>query len=131
MSLITIDKEVKTRLKAPYLLDNLTETLKTDSDHYIFSSPTVWTLKKNLYYLLKNSTKKKFESKYNYKPDYLSYDEYGTVALKDIILYINNVYSMEDFVLDYVVIPTKSAIVHSLKDKFPNLSVDELSSVEF
>lgn len=131
MSLITIDKEVKQRIRAPYILDNLTERFKTTSEHYTFSSPTLWTLKKNLYYLLKHSEKKELGGKYKYKPDYLSYDEYGTVALKDIIMYVNNIFSIEDFDLDFVVIPTKDAIVNILKDKFPKLTVEELPTVDF
>ena len=31
------------------------------------------------------------------KPDYLSYDEYGTVQLAQLLMYVNGVSSLEDF----------------------------------
>ena len=63
------------------------------------------------------------------RPDYLSYDEYGTVALAQLLMYVNAVPSIEGFDLETVIIPSMSAITEMLKDKFPKRPVSELVEV--
>jgi hypothetical protein len=87
------------------------------------------TIDQYLYFLLANSTEKKFERQYLMRPDYLSYDEYGTVALAQLLMYVNSVSSIEGFDLDTVIIPSLSSITEMLKDKFPKRPTDELTEV--
>lgn len=129
--MITIDKETERDIRSPLELDNMANRYKTTNSLYTFTSPELWTIEKNLFYLLKNSTKKSFEPKYKMKPDYLSYDEYGTTALSQLLMYVNGVFCIEDFDLDEVVIPQMSAIVDVCQDKFPKKDVDELEEVEW
>ena len=69
--------------------------------------------------------------KYIYKPDYFSFDEYGTVALSYLLMYINGVFSVEDFDLNTVIIPSFDAIVEICQDKFPKQDVDNLEAVSW
>jgi len=131
MSIPTIDSEVKQRVKIPFDIDYFTERLRTVNEYFIFPSPELWGLKKNLFLLYKNSTKIKFDAKYKMKPEYLSFDEYGTVILAPVLMYVNNVSCVEEFSLDYVLIPTKEAIVVACKDKFIVRNIESLNTVQF
>lgn len=102
----------------PIDLDYMTNRYAILSKEIVFPSPSFWTIEKNLFYLLRNSTKKVFESKYLMRPDYLSFDEYGTVVLAPLLMYINGVFSIEDFDLNEVVIPDFSYIIEISSDKF-------------
>ena len=115
--MITIDQESRQRVLSPLDLDNMTSRFQTSSGLYIFSSPDLWTLEKNLFYLLSNSTLVQFDSKYMYRPDYFSFDEYGTTQLAQLIMYANNCACIEDFNLVQIIVPAMSAIVDLLSDK--------------
>jgi len=127
--MITIDQESRQRSRLPTSLDNMGKRYKTTNSIYTFTSPSLWTIEKNLWFLLRNSVQKEFESKYKMRPDYLSYDEYGTVILSFLLMYVNGVFSIEDFDLTTVVIPSHSAIVDICQHKFPSKKVDELDSI--
>ena len=75
-----INDESKQRVRIPLDLDFFSPRFKTSNGLYTFTSPSLWTIEKNFYYLLKESTQKDFNQKYKYKPSYLSFDEYGTVV---------------------------------------------------
>jgi len=89
------------------------------------------TLDKNLYYLLRYSEEVPFERQYSYRPDYLSYDYYGTTILWEMLLYVNNVFSIEDFVLDTVVIPTLDAVNFVIQDSFQIPDPEDLESIDW
>jgi hypothetical protein len=128
---ITILDESKSRILSPIDLDQMTDRYKTSSGLFVFPSPDLWTIEKHLFYLLRNSTLVLFNQKYKYKPDYMSYDEYGTVQLAQLLMYVNNVQCIEDFNLINVVIPTMSAIVDICQDKFPTKDIGNLQEVNF
>jgi hypothetical protein len=109
----------------------MADRYKTSNDIFTFTSPSLSVIDKNLFYLLRNSEEKDFDRKYTFRPDYLSYDEYGTVALAWLLMYVNTVPSIEEFDLVTVVVPTYSAIIETLKDKFPTKEVDELIEVDW
>lgn len=92
---------------------------RTENKLFTFPAPTLETLDQHLYYLLKNSEEREFERQYLMRPDYLSFDEYGTTSLAQMIMYVNTVPSIEAFDLQRVIVPTFSAVVEMLKDKFP------------
>ena len=98
---------------------------------YTFTSPAMWTIEKNLFYLLKNSKEVDFEPKYKMRPDYLSFDEYGTVVLAHLLMYVNYIYCLEDFDLNTVIIPSFQAIVDIASDKFRKKSVEEMTEVDW
>jgi hypothetical protein len=62
------------------------------------------------------------------RPDYLSYDEYGTVTLWPLLLFINNVSSIEEFTLPSVIIPTYASILQISRFNELNVNPVDLDS---
>jgi len=129
--MITIDEKSKQSIRSPLDIDNMSDRYKTTTNLFSFPSPSMWTIEKHLFFLLKNSIEKKFEPKYKMKPDYLSYDEYGITGLAFLLMFVNNIVSIEDFSLDTVIIPTLSAIVEICKDKFAKKEASELETINW
>ena len=77
-----------------------------------FVSPSFEVFECNRFYILKNSIKRPLEQKYHFKPDYLAYDEYGTTTAWPMIMYINNISSMEDFTVPEVIIPNYGVLLN-------------------
>jgi len=127
----TIDKESKQRRRLAIDFDWMCDRYKTETDIYTFPTPTIWTIEKNLYYLLKNSKQIDFDRKYVMRPNYLSFDEYGTVSLENLLMYVNTVQNIEEFDLDTVIIPSFQSIVRICFDKFPERETDELTGVNW
>lgn len=127
----TIDREAIRQARSPLNIDNFSNKYKTENGLFIFTSPSLWALEKNYYYLLVNSTEKEFDSKYRFRPSYLSFDEYGTVILDFLLMYINNVKTIEDFKLNSVIVPDMDAIVEICEDRIPRLDPDELETIKW
>lgn len=127
----TIDQEAENFVSSPFSLGRMADRYKTDNNLFSFPSPTLETIEKYLFFLLRNSKVKIMDSKYRCKPDYLSFDEYGTVILWQLLMYVNQVFSVEDFDLKEVVIPSLAAIIEMNQANFPKKDVDELTSVEW
>ena len=99
---------------------------------YTFTSPSLWTIEKNLFYLLKNSVEVDLETKYIRKPWLLAYDQYNIVTLEHLIMYVNGVFSSEDFNISTVVLPTMDSIVQICEDKFTRKDkVETLEKIEW
>lgn len=118
----TIDSEARTRSQMPLDLDNMAQRYQTENTLYTFTSPSLWTIEKNLFYLLKHSYEISLNTKYFKKPWLLAYDQYGTVTLEYLLMYINGVFSAEEFDIPIVILPTMSAIVEICKDKYTKIS---------
>lgn len=129
-SFIGIEIETKQNIKQPLNIDYMRDRYKTTSEIFTFPSPTLETIEKNMFFLLKNSEYKQFDLKYIQRPDYLSFDEYGTVLLSQLLMFVNGIFTVEDFSLDKVVIPTFQAVVTICQDKFSlDRDIDELTEV--
>ncbi len=128
---IKIDQESRQRSRLAIDINFMGERFKTSNGLFTFPSPTLWTIEKNLFYLLRNSIQKDFEKQYIMKPSYLSFDEYSTIALDKLLMYVNGVQCIEDFDLDTVIIPTFSAVLNICKDKFPKTDVKNLTEIEW
>jgi len=117
----TISDESRIRIKYPFEIDNFSERYRTTNGIYNFTSPDMWVIDKFFYYLQKNSVIKQFNnSKYNYKPSYLSYDEYGVVTLGLLLMQVNRIYTIEDFHdLPRVIIPSLNAVSTVCQNKYP------------
>ena len=126
-----ISTEATQNLQSPLDIEKFGERFKTENDYFTFPDPNLLTLDKNLYYLLRHSEEVKFEGKYRYRPDYLSYDYYGTTILWEMLLYVNNVFSIEDFDLDTVVIPSLEAVTFVIQDSFQIPDPQDLDSIEW
>lgn len=128
---VLISTEATQNLQSPLDIEKFGPRYKTENDYFTFPDPNLFTLDKNLYYLLRHSEEVKFEGKYKYRPDYMSFDYYGTTVLWEMILYVNNVFSIEDFDLDTVVIPSLDAVTYIIQDSFQIPDADELTSIEW
>ena len=127
--MITIDQESKNRARLAIDLDNFADRYKTENGYFSFTSPSLSVIDKHLFYLLRNAKEINFEQKYKWRPDYLSYDQYGTVALKELLMYVNGVQCIEDFDLSTVVIPDFNAIVDICRDKYSKKDPNDLEQV--
>ena len=127
----TIDTESRQRERVAVDINFSGNRYKTENGLYTFPAPELATIDKYLYFLLTHSTQKEFEQKYIMRPDYLSYDEYETVSLAQMLMYVNNVMSVEEFNLELVVIPTLSAVIDMLQDKFIQQLVEDLFEVNW
>jgi hypothetical protein len=126
-----ISTEAIQNLQSPLDIEKFGLRWKTDNGYFTFPDPNLITLDKNLYYLLKNSDEVPFERKYKYRPDYLSYDYYGTTILWEMLLYVNGVFSVEDFDLDTVVVPSLSAVTYIIQDSNQIPDPSDLDSIEW
>jgi len=127
----TIDQEVKRFIRSPFSIERMADRYKTENDLFSFPSPTLKTIEKYLFFLLRNSEVKVMDSKYRYKPDYLSHAEYGTVILWQLIMYVNGVFAVEDFDLKDVVVPSLQSIIVMNQSNFPKKDVDELEAINW
>jgi len=129
---LTIDQEAKSRARTSIDFEKQSDRLKTNSGYFTFPDPNIETFEKNIYYLLKNSQEVPFDnSKYKFRPDYLSIDYYGTPSLDKLLMFINGIQTVENFAnLTSIVIPSLTAITFILKDNFdPGKDVEDLESV--
>lgn len=128
---VTIDQESRQRTRLAIDINFSGNRYKTTNGLYTFPALELEVFDKYLYYLLKYSVQKPFERQYIMRPDYMSFDEYGTIALAQMLMYINGVPSIEMFDLDEVVVPSYSAVVEILKDKFAVQDPDDLFEVDW
>ena len=129
---ILIDNETIQYLKSTIDWERFGDRFKTENDYFSFPDPTLETIDKNLFYLLRNSTEVEWEAKYKYRPDYVSFDYYGTPQLDNFIMYVNGVRLLEEFSdLKTIVIPSFESIIVSLQDNFPTKDPDELQAVNW
>jgi len=129
--MFTIDMEAKKNKLMPTSLDHMGASYRNVRGNVVFPSPLFWLLEKHLFFLKANSTKKIFELKYTMRPDYLSFDEYGTVILAPLLMYVNGIFCTEDFNMNEVIVPKISYISEILIDKFSELSPDDLEVVNW
>jgi len=127
---VTITQESRQRSRLSIDVNYAGDRYKTTNGLYTFPSFELEMYDKYLFYLLKNAEQRKFERQYKMRPDFLSHDEYGTVSLAQMLMYVNTVPSIEMFDLDTVVIPSFNSVVGILKDKFAVQNPDDLFEVD-
>jgi hypothetical protein len=128
----TINSEVRQRIQSPLDLDRMADTYKTENLKYVFTSPSLFTLERNLYYLMANSIEVDLEIKYIRKPWLLAWNQYGSVSLEYLLMYVNGVSCPEAFEMPTVILPTMSAIISICYDSFTKKSdVNKITSVNW
>lgn len=108
--MIVIDDEVVRNAQHIANYDNIVTTYFTADESLSFSSPSFDIISMNLFYLLKNSKKITMNRRYRMRPDYLSYDQYGTTLIDQILMYVNGVFLAEEFILQEVYVPSIDSI---------------------
>jgi len=117
-----IDDEARILSKYSNDLDNFRRyySLKEETDDETiliqFVAPKIIAFEDYRFCLLQNSDTKLLSPSRYYRPDYVSYDEYGTTNLWALLMFVNEVPTIEDFVLENILIPTKSIIVEVAND---------------
>ena len=129
--MILINDEATEYLQSPLDIERFTRRYKTGNNYFVFPSPSLEIINKNLFFLLRNSVEKEFDVKYRFRPDYLSFDEYGTPLLWQLLMHVNNVFSIEDFDLVKVLIPSIHSVTEILPELVPEQEVDELQVVSW
>lgn len=64
----------------------------------------------NRSFILSQCVIKEFQPRWTYRPNYLSYDMYGSQIFTYLLMYINDTSSVLDFKFDYVKVPTTGCI---------------------
>jgi len=129
---LTIGQEADQYRKSTIDWERFGDRFKTENNYFSFQAPYLETMEKNLFYLLRNSTEIEWETKYKYRPDYVSSDYYGTPQLSNFIMYINGIRLLEEFSdLKTIIIPSFESIIVSLQDNFPTKDPDELQAVNW
>lgn len=118
----SIKLEVKQNIQNYLDVDNFRSRYfdyENDSKLYVsFPGFELTTLEKNICYLYDNCSIHEFKDRWYMRPDYTSYDFYNTVIYWPIILYINEIYCIEDFRdLEEVLIPSMSSILEISRDR--------------
>lgn len=127
--MITLNNETDKYMRSPLDVSKMGTKYRTENNYYVFQSPTLETIEKNYFWLLRNSKIKKFNQKYRYRPDYLSNNEYGTPMLWQLLMFINSVFSVEEFDLVEVIVPPLEIIMEMTKDNYPELPSNQYRSV--
>lgn len=78
--------------------------------HINLIAPSITLFDKYRFYILQNCSREVMPLKYRYRPDYLSYDRYGTTNWWNLILYINDISSIEEFDIERVLVPNLTCI---------------------
>jgi hypothetical protein len=71
-----------------------------------FVSPRIQAFEDFRFTLLKESVIKPLSPKNYYRPDYVSFEEYGTTNFWSLLLFINDVPTIEDFDIEEIIVPT-------------------------
>ena len=129
--MILIDYETTENLQSPLDIERFTRRYKTTNNYFMFPSPSLEVVDRNLFFLLRNSIEKDFDAKYRFRPDYLSFDEYGTPLLWQMLMYVNSVFSVEDFDLSKVLVPSFQSVTEILPNLIPEQEVDEVQQVNW
>jgi len=128
----TIDREAQQAIRSPLDWERTGERFQTTNGLFTFPDPNRYTVDQNIFYLLKNSDEIPFEQQYNYRPDYASHDYYGTTILAQVLMYVNGVRLIEEFVdLDVLVLPAFDAILIMLQNNFPEIKSEDLIKIDW
>lgn len=85
----------------------------------------IYSYAHNYFVLLSKADYVEFKTSWEMRPDYTSYDMYGDVIFWPLILFVNDIYSIEDYRnLEGVYIPPYSLVLKIVKDRVPKHHVD-------
>ena len=129
--MITIDNEAQQQKSQLIDFGNFVEKYIAESQNLVVPSLSVEAIDRNIFFLVKYSKYESFDQKYRFRPSYMSYDEYGTVCLDKLLMYVNNVFCEEEFDLDYVIIPTHDAILDLVRDRVHKQTYENLQMISW
>ena len=96
----------------PYLIP----IIEINDDGYVKAKEVIYydinipIIERFRFYFINNSKRIFLERKYHYRPDYLSYDTYDTVAFAPLLMYLNNIHSVTEFNPKYIYLPSAESV---------------------
>ena len=135
---ITIEFDAKSLSKQLTDLDYYRRTyslIENSTDEEIlvkFIAPKIIAFEDYRFYLMKESVTKQLDASRYYRPDYVSYDEYGITSLWTLLLFINDIPTIEDFDKEEILIPSRTSISNISRDiitKSPSTELVQLSDI--
>lgn len=132
MRAITIDQEALTSSRLASDVDgfrrryNMKEVNAAENISVQFVSPKIICFEEYRFVLLQKSRTEILKSKYYYRPDYLSYDEYDTTNYWNLLMFINDIPTIEEFNKDTILIPSRSAVLRITRDTVLRDPIHEL-----
>jgi hypothetical protein len=101
----------------------------TDTEINIeFISPFIKVYENLKFFLLKNSIIKTLSPKNFYRPDYVSYSEWGTTQLWTLLLFVNDISTIEEFDVSEIYVPDKSVISSIISNIISSLPVININT---
>ena len=91
-----------------------------------FVGPKILAFENYRFYLLKNSVTKPLQPNFFYRPDYLSYNEYSTINWWALLMYINDVPTLEDFTIPNVLVPSGASLLQMSRDLSANNLITQI-----
>ena len=79
-------------------------------------SPVFSILEQNKNFLLETADLKTLDSKYHGRPDLFCSDTYHDPGLYFVILFVNDMFSMMDFITDSIMVPTATRMMTVLRE---------------
>lgn len=127
----TIKLEAKRNLAKATDLDNFrSRYVERDIIHGVsvfYPSSEIYSFEHNYFVLLSKADYVEFKPAWEMRPDYTSFDMYGNVIYWPLLLFINDVYSIEDYRdLEGVYIPSYRSVLQITRDRIPRGRVEEL-----
>ena len=128
----TIDKEANVLIQLATDMDryrryySMKEEHTNESIFVKFVAPKLIAFEEYRFYLLKNSETKPLSPVNYYRPDYVSYTEYGTINLWALLLFINDIPTIEDFDVENILVPTQKSILEISRNVLARNLVTEL-----
>jgi len=120
----TIETEAGRNAKLAVDIDNMRSRYKEDdlinNLSVTFPVPEIYAYENKFFVLISKSKKEKFKTRWSQRPDYVSYEFYGNTIFWTLILFVNRINSIEDFInLGEILIPPFDLILELVKDKIP------------
>ena len=89
-------------------------TTKVGNTTITFDSPGFDLLVRHIQLLKMRSQRVQMSSRYYMRPDYVSYDYYGTTNLAFLIMYVNNCSCALEFTKDVILVPELEIVTYVL-----------------
>jgi hypothetical protein len=91
-----------------------------------FVAPKLFLFEEYRFTLLKNSVVKPLQPKMYYRPDYVAYEEYGNINFWAMILFINDIPSIDEFKVDNILVPSISSIRDVIQSASKRKTLEQL-----
>jgi len=130
--MFTIKNDAKQKSSKIHSLDNFrSRYVEIDWEtgrSVIFPACEIYAYEKHFFRLLSESKKETFKPRWEKRPDYASFDMYGTETYWTLLLFVNNIYSIEDFIdLDFIFVPPINLVNSIIDDRVKETEIEVIN----